>query len=120
MTTLETLEMALEALELKCPTFATIVRTGIDDKRDAAIAALRTQIALEKKAENARELGLNYYIPCCKDQTCPKCVAAKQPATWISLTDDEIWDVYKKVDSMQYLEFSRAIEAKLKSKNEHQ
>ena len=120
MTTLKTLEMALEALELKCPTFATIVRTGIDDKRDAAIAALRTQIALEKKAENARELGLNYYIPCCKDQTCPKCVAAKQPATWISLTDDEIWDVYKKVDSMQYLEFSRAIEAKLKSKNEHQ
>ena len=27
--------------------------------REAA-AALRTQIALEKKAENARELGLNY------------------------------------------------------------
>ena len=39
---------------------------------------------------------------------------------WVGLTDDEIWDVYKKVDSMQYKEFSRAIEAKLKSKNEHQ
>ena len=44
-----------------------------------------------------------------------------QPAAqWVGLTDDEIWDVYKKVDSMQYKEFSRAIEAKLKSKNEHQ
>ena len=85
-----------------------------------AATALRQQIALEKMAENARKLGLNYYIPCCKDQTCPKCVAAKQPSAWISLTDDEIWDVYKKVDSMQYKEFSRAIEAKLKSKNEHQ
>ena len=60
MTTLKTLEMALEALELKCPTFATIVRTGIDDKRDAAITALRqilTQDALDKKAENLYDLA---------------------------------------------------------------
>ena len=137
MTTLKTLEMALEAYEVplveqleRVPKDARLVIDDADGMGTRfipvgrmcheAATALRQQIALEKMAENARELGLNYYIPCCKDQTCPKCVAAKQPATWISLTDDEIWDVYKKVDSMQYLEFSRAIEAKLKSKNEHQ
>ena len=37
------------------------------------------------KAENARELGLNYYIPCCKDQTCPKCIAAQ----WVGLTMED-------------------------------
>jgi len=37
--------------------------------------------------------------------------------TWVGLTDDEIWEVYKKYDSMQYMAFSKAIEAKLKEKN---
>jgi len=36
---------------------------------------------------------------------------------WVGLTDDEIWEVYKKYDSMQYMAFSKAIEAKLKEKN---
>jgi len=36
---------------------------------------------------------------------------------WVGLTNDDIWEVYKKHDSMQYMEFSRAIEAKLKEKN---
>ena len=60
------------------------------ETNEAAITALRQAIeqaekqqVLDKKAENARELGLDYYIPCCKDQTCPKCVAAKQePWVW--------------------------------------
>ena len=38
--------------------------------------------ALDKKAENARELGLDYE-PCCKDQTCPKCKPTLvQPVAW--------------------------------------
>ena len=41
----------------------------------------------------------------------------KSQRTWVGLTSDEIFDIFKKVDSMQYLEFSRAIEAKLKEKN---
>jgi HD superfamily phosphodiesterase len=41
----------------------------------------------------------------------------EQPAAWQGLTDDEIWSVYKQVDSMQYVEFTHAIEAKLKEKN---
>jgi hypothetical protein len=36
---------------------------------------------------------------------------------WVGLTADEIWSVYKQVDSMQYMEFSHAIEDKLKEKN---
>ena len=43
--------------------------------------------ALERKAENARELGLNYYVPCCTDKTCPKCKAAleakDEPVAWL-------------------------------------
>jgi len=36
---------------------------------------------------------------------------------WVGLTDEEIWNVYTQVDSMQYMEFSHAIEDKLKEKN---
>ena len=37
--------------------------------------------------------------------------------TWVGLTDKEIFETHKQVDSMQYLTFGRAIEAKLKEKN---
>ena len=40
------------------------------------IKQIQTSAALERKAENARELGLDYYVPCCTDQTCPKCKSA--------------------------------------------
>jgi hypothetical protein len=36
---------------------------------------------------------------------------------WVGLTDDEIFEIHKQVDSMQYLTFGNAIEAKLRSKN---
>ena len=36
---------------------------------------------------------------------------------WVGLTDDDIWEVFKDHDPMRYIEFSRAIEAKLKEKN---
>jgi len=36
---------------------------------------------------------------------------------WVNLTADDIWEVYKKHDSLQYMDFARAIEAKLKEKN---
>lgn len=37
--------------------------------------------------------------------------------TWVGLTDEEIFEIHKQVDSMQYLTFGHAIEAKLKEKN---
>ena len=37
--------------------------------------------------------------------------------TWVGLTDEEIFETHKQVDSMQYLTFANAIEAKLKERN---
>ena len=36
---------------------------------------------------------------------------------FVGLTDEEIFETHKQVDSMQYLTFGKAIEAKLKEKN---
>ena len=36
---------------------------------------------------------------------------------WVGLTDEEIFETHKQVDSTQYLTFAKAIEAKLKEKN---
>jgi hypothetical protein len=36
---------------------------------------------------------------------------------WKPLTSDDIWEVYKKHDAMQYNAFARAIEQKIKEKN---
>jgi hypothetical protein len=57
----------------------------------------------------------------------PECVLAQRDELrqkleqaekqWVGLTDDDIWEVFKEHDSLQYIEFSRAIEAKLKEKN---
>ncbi len=41
----------------------------------------------------------------------------KPKKEWIGLTDEEIFETHKQVDSMQYLIFGKAIEAKLKEKN---
>lgn len=36
---------------------------------------------------------------------------------WQGLTNEEIFEIHKQVDSMQYLKFGKAIESKLKEKN---
>jgi hypothetical protein len=38
-------------------------------------------------------------------------------SAWVGLTDEEIFETHKQVDSMQYLTFGKAIEAKLREKN---
>jgi hypothetical protein len=51
--------------------------------------------ALDKMADNARELGLDYE-PCCKDQTCPKCKPAPvQPVAHIVGEIDHTGKVWK-------------------------
>ena len=47
----------------------------------------------------------------------PLYTAPRTQKPWQGLTDEEIWSVYTQVDSMQYMEFSHAIEDKLKEKN---
>ena len=46
-----------------------------------------------------------------------KLYTTPQQRTWVGLTDDEIFEIHKQVDSMQYLTFGHAIEQRLKEKN---
>jgi len=46
-----------------------------------------------------------------------KALAQPEQRTWVGLTDEEIFETHKQVDSMQYLTFGKAIETKLKEKN---
>jgi hypothetical protein len=58
--------------------------------------------ALDKMAENAKELGLDY-----------------EPAqrTWVGLTDEEKRQLFDREDYDGWLNYINAIEAKLKEKN---
>jgi len=98
--TKESLRLALEALET-----LMIERGSIYDKAITAIKEALANEALDKMAENARELGLDY-----------------EPAqrTWVGLTDEEILSISAEcAASHQHMDihFARAIEAKLRSKN---
>ena len=77
----------------------------------------------EALAQPKREiLGNVDYIPCCTDQTCPKCKAATPPQQRKPLTDEEILDecdvvpTYD-VGNSDLIKFARTIERKLKEKN---
>jgi hypothetical protein len=101
--------------------------------RDAAIEVGKqaiAQLALDAKAENARELGLDYeqepkdwktplkedapLVKWAKEQTAPQ-------RTWVGLTDDEIEKVWQNVETSDFEDcvqpFAQAIEAKLKELN---
>jgi hypothetical protein len=46
---------------------------------------------------------------------CPRCGHCCRE--WVGLTDDEVFNIYKQFDSLQYKSLAKAIEAKLKEKN---
>jgi len=101
--TKEALKLALEALQ---PTPYKDDWT-VAKETNKAITAIKEALAneaLEKMAENARELGLDY-----------------EPAqrTWIKLTLDERIELAQDVDWAigAYCEYAEKIEAKLKEKN---
>ena len=98
----------------------------------------KRQQALDKKAENARELGLDYepaQEPCCYGGIAHDCHAgegcrivkrmkATSPQrTWVKLEGEEIrnlWEEATKPDRStmtMVTSFARAIEAKLKERN---
>ena len=87
---------------------------------------VQRQQALDKKATNARELGLDYepeqkFV----DIHCPSClhsfsVVPVAKREWVSLTNDDIqnvWDGMKGAVCLDHKTFARAIEAKLREKN---
>ena len=70
--------------------------------------------AMDKMAENARELGLDYGCPNCASLMEQNTELDKKLSEWVGLTDDEIenelWPVTLK-------EVVRLVEAKLRDKN---
>ena len=105
---IEAMKQALKALEFSCPTQAVhmVKHQKAWEALRQAIEQAKKQQALDKKAENARELGLDYEPP---------------KREWVGLTDEEIALVCAECAASAHnwndISFARAIEAKLKEKN---
>lgn len=125
-----------EALKLALEAFGEINWSNNSqwqsDRAKVAIATLKEALAneaLEKMAENARELGLDYEPEqpkvrtgnCLRVGVCASEGHKIQPQrTWVGLTDEEILSISADcASSHQHMDihFARAIEAKLMSKN---
>ena len=140
----EALKMALEALEVanSCVDGYYIPKGKTHlPEIELAITAIKKALAneaLEKMAENARELGLDYepeqepvawmnqsdnnFFSKQKDTFTSSIPLYTTPPqrTWVGLTDGDIAEIYnqKDWDIHTNWDYERAIEAKLKAKNE--
>ena len=76
--------------------------------------------ALDKKAENARELGLDYEPVQDSGIVTAGGFGPRTQRTWVGLTDEEIERACVPLGAamLSFTEVARAIEAKLRSKNE--
>ncbi len=143
--TKEALKLALEALEVanSCVDGYYIPKGKTHlPEIELAITAIKEALAneaLEKMAENARELGLDYEpeqepvgeivdaiegaFKCSFTKMLPvgtKLYTTPPQRTWVGLTDEEILSISADcASSHQHMDihFARAIEAKLRSKN---
>jgi hypothetical protein len=131
--TKEALNLALEALEADPAEMVEDENGHMVFRRIQAIITLREALAneaLDKMAENARELGLDYEPEqpkvrtgnCLRVGVCASEGHKIQPQrTWVGLTDEEIKRIGKlDLDSNYFglwYDFAKAIEAKLKEKN---
>ena len=138
--TKEALKLALEALESSrvfVTTREKIKHPEGAEWYDQIITAIKEALAneaLEKMAENARELGLDYEpaqepvgeivdaiegaFKCSFTKMLP--VGTKlytTPPQRKPLTDEEIWEALGGIDCTRPMLIARAIEAKLRSKN---
>jgi hypothetical protein len=117
----EAMKLALEALkELVAQTETGLFavrhdHVAMQDARQA-ITALREALA-EQPAQQEYERGFVDGMQRQAQSSVDKAVNAMSQRTWVGLTDEEIFEIHKQVDSMQYLTFGHAIEAKLKEKN---
>jgi hypothetical protein len=123
----EALKLALEALRLctnvgMIPMYLQANQTAITAIKEALV-----QDALDRKAENARELGLDYEPVAFASHGVVNWIADKQfqyeadlyitsQRTWVGLSDVnaiELWQLARH----DIVEFARVIEAKLKESN---
>jgi len=119
----DTIDMAREAGE-------SIDKNWLERFADLVRADERKQIALDKKADNARELGLDYEpAPVQERNFCERCGkrvggegdihTCTPPATqrpWVGLTDEERTEI-RREHYARTLSLMDAVEAKLKDKN---
>ena len=79
----------------------------------------KRQIALDQKADNARELGLDYepkqWEQFHEHMAGPNYVVPQRE--WVGLTDEEIQECLKGLPTQTIDIYARRIEAKLKEKN---
>jgi hypothetical protein len=141
MTKDEALKLALEALEEAADaidSWGSYASGYFQVKHDleSDISKAKSAITVIKQAlvhSEQEPVACVEYIPCCTDQTCPKCKAAIKPElvcvcgavwegqeliytppqrTWVGLTDEEVGKWTPEIHAV-----IRAIEAKLKEKN---
>jgi hypothetical protein len=119
--TKEALKLALEALEYMDVTAERYVDKQIPEKAITAIKEALANEALEKMAENARELGLDYEPEqpkvrtgnCLRIGVCASEGHKIQPQrTWVGLTDIDYAGL-----PLEQVGLVRWAEAKLKAKN---
>jgi len=115
MTKDEALRMALEYLEESNSYLGSL-------DYSEPIAAIKEALAQPKR----EILGNVDYIPCCTDQTCPKCKPPQSEPEWVGLTEEDIDSAEIHLTSCRnnheswiegIHEFANALEAKLKEKN---
>jgi len=76
--------------------------------------------ALEKKAQNARDLGLDYEpMPTMWERRPDGKIGTTNALqrTWVGLTDEEIETIYAECNVWDKFEYERMLEAKIKEKN---
>ena len=114
-------QLAAVKLALKALRFAGDdgYQNEVSQQAITAIKQVIAQDALDKKADNARELGLSYDDEPkigCVNHDCDKCKAVQEP--WVGLTDEEVNHLLEHTDWLDWPHlFAKAIEAKLKEKN---
>jgi len=109
MTKDEALKLALEYLEAHKPKISEGSLPVL--LHDEIITTIKTQLGVIDEP-----LASISYIPCCTDQTCPKCKATTPPQrTWVGLTYEEQEEIVLSAHSIR--DAINKTDWKLKEKN---